>query len=123
MLSGTSLSKLQAAMPERTFDVGISEGHAVTFAGGLAKEGMLPYVAIYSSFLQRAYDHIIHDVAIQELPVTFCIDRAGVVGEDGVTHHGVFDLAYLSTIPGMTIAAPSSEIQLRDLLYLSLIHI
>lgn len=119
MLSGTSLSKLQAAMPERTFDVGISEGHAVTFAGGLAKEGMLPYVAIYSSFLQRAYDHIIHDVAIQELPVTFCIDRAGVVGEDGVTHHGVFDLAYLSTIPGMTIAAPSSEIQLRDLLYSS----
>ncbi|MDE7025191.1 MAG: 1-deoxy-D-xylulose-5-phosphate synthase [Paramuribaculum sp.] len=119
MLSGTSLNKLQAAMPKRTFDVGISEGHAVTFAGGLAKEGMLPYVAIYSSFLQRAYDHIIHDVAIQELPVTFCIDRAGIVGEDGVTHHGVFDLTYLSSIPGMTIASPRDEHYLRHLIYTS----
>lgn len=119
MLSGTSLSKLQATMPERTFDVGLSEGHAVTFAGGLAKEGMLPYVAIYSSFLQRAYDHIIHDVAIQHLPVTFCIDRAGIVGEDGVTHHGMFDLAYLSSIPGMTIASPRNEEYLRHLMYTS----
>ncbi len=119
MLSGTSLNKLKSAFPARTFDVGISEGHAVTFAGGLAKEGMLPYVAIYSSFLQRAYDHIIHDVAIQHLPVTFCIDRAGIVGEDGVTHHGIFDLAYMSGIPGLTIAAPRNEAFLRHLLYTS----
>ena len=93
MLSGTSVGTMQAVMPERVFDVGISEGHAVTFAGGLAKDGMRPFVAIYSSFLQRAYDHIIHDVALNKLPVTFCIDRAGLVGEDGATHHGVFDLA------------------------------
>lgn len=119
MLSGTSLSIMQKRFPERTFDVGISEGHAVTFAGGLAKDGMLPYVAIYSSFLQRAYDHIIHDVALQELPVTFCIDRAGIVGEDGATHHGAFDLAYLSTIPGMTVCAPRDENYLRHLLYTS----
>lgn len=116
MPSGTSLNIMQAAMPGRVFDVGISEGHAVTFAGGLAHEGKRPFVAIYSSFLQRAYDHIIHDVAIQELPVTFCIDRAGIVGEDGVTHHGLFDMAYLRPIPGMIIAAPSSEIMLRDLM-------
>lgn len=117
MPSGTSISKLAEAMPERTFDVGISEGHAVTFAGGLAKDGMIPYVAIYSSFLQRAYDHIIHDVALMELPVVFAIDRAGLVGEDGATHHGLFDLSYLSDVPGMTIAAPSDEIMLRNLLY------
>lgn len=117
MLSGTSVGTMQAVMPERVFDVGISEGHAVTFAGGLAKDGMRPFVAIYSSFLQRAYDHIIHDVALNELPVTFCIDRAGLVGEDGATHHGVFDLAYLRTIPNMTIAAPRDEHMLRNLLY------
>ena len=116
MPSGTSLNIMQAQMPDRVFDVGISEGHAVTFAGGLAHEGKRPFVAIYSSFLQRAYDHIIHDVAIQELPVTFCIDRAGLVGEDGVTHHGLFDLAYLRSIPGMIIAAPSSEEMLRNLM-------
>lgn len=116
MLSGTSVSVLQEAMPDRVFDVGISEGHAVTFAGGLAKDGMKPFVAIYSSFLQRAYDHIIHDVAIQHLPVTFCIDRAGIVGEDGVTHHGAFDLAYLRSIPGITIAAPADASTLRDLM-------
>ena len=91
------------------FDVGISEGHAVTFAGGLAKDGMRPFVAIYSSFLQRAYDHIIHDVAIQKLPVTLCIDRAGIVGEDGVTHHGALDLAYLRSIPNLIVAAPADE--------------
>lgn len=117
MLSGTSVSKLQEAMPERTFDVGISEGHAVTFAGGLAKEGKRPFVAIYSSFLQRAYDHIIHDVALQSLPVVFAIDRAGLVGEDGATHHGALDLNYLSGIPGITIASPRNEIYLRHLLF------
>ena len=117
MLSGTSVATMQAVMPERVFDVGISEGHAVTFAGGLAKDGMRPFVAIYSSFLQRAYDHIIHDVALNNLPVTFCIDRAGLVGEDGATHHGVYDLSYLRTIPNMTIAAPRDEHMLRNLLF------
>lgn len=117
MPSGTSMATMQAAMPERVFDVGISEGHAVTFAGGLAKDGMKPFVAIYSSFLQRAYDHMIHDVALHRLPVTFCIDRAGIVGEDGATHHGAFDLAYLRTIPGMIIASGRDEHALRNLLY------
>lgn len=117
MPSGTSISRLQEVMPDRTFDVGISEGHAVTFAGGLAKDGKRPFVAIYSSFLQRAYDHIIHDVALQSLPVVFAIDRAGLVGEDGATHHGVFDMCYLSGIPGMTVASPRNEIYLRHLLY------
>ncbi len=120
MPSGTSICKMMNVMPERVFDVGISEGHAVTFAGGLAAAGKHPFVAIYSSFLQRAYDNIIHDVAIQGLPVTFCIDRAGVVGDDGVTHHGLFDLAYLSVIPGMKIAAPMDEETLRNLMYTSL---
>ncbi len=116
MASGTSMNKLQEVYPERTFDVGISEGHAVTFAGGLAKDGMKPFVAIYSSFLQRAYDHIIHDVAIEGLPVVFCLDRAGLVGEDGATHHGAFDLSYLRSIPGMTIASPRNQSYLRDLM-------
>ncbi|MDE5875787.1 MAG: 1-deoxy-D-xylulose-5-phosphate synthase, partial [Muribaculaceae bacterium] len=120
MPTGTSMCHLMKEMPERTFDVGISEGHAVTFAGGLAAAGKKPFVAIYSSFLQRAYDNIVHDVAIQGLPVTFCIDRAGVVGEDGVTHHGLFDLAYLSCIPGMSIASPADEATLRNLLNLAL---
>lgn len=119
MPSGTSISMLQKEFPQRTFDIGISEGHAVTFAGGLAKDGMLPYVAIYSAFLQRAYDNIIHDVAVQSLPVTFCIDRAGLVGEDGVTHHGVLDLAYLRVIPGMTVASPADADTLRSLLLTS----
>ena len=104
-------------MPERVFDVGISEGHAVTFAGGLAKEGLHPFVAIYSSFLQRSYDQIIHDVAIQRLPVTFCIDRAGLVGEDGVTHHGIFDIAYLRAVPGLVVASPRDEEALRNLMF------
>lgn len=116
MLSGTSVSKMQKAFPDRTFDVGISEGHAVTFAGGLAKDGKRPVVAIYSSFLQRAYDHIIHDVALQSLPVVFAIDRAGLVGDDGATHHGAYDLSYLNHIPGMTIASPRNEIYLRHLM-------
>lgn len=116
MPSGTSISYLLEELPHRAFDVGISEGHAVTFAGGLAAGGKKPFVAIYSSFLQRAYDNIIHDVAIQGLPVTFCIDRAGIVGEDGVTHHGLLDLAYLNCIPGMSIASPADAETLRNLL-------
>lgn len=122
MPSGTSMSKLMKAFPERGFDVGISEGHAVTFAGGLAKGGLHPFVAIYSSFLQRAYDNIIHDVAIQGLPVTLCIDRAGLVGEDGVTHNGLLDLAYLRCIPGLAVAAPSDSDSLRDLLFTASRH-
>ena len=111
------MSMMLEAMPRRAFDVGISEGHAVTFAGGLAKDGMHPYCAIYSTFLQRGYDSIIHDVAIQGLPVTFCIDRGGIVGEDGVTHHGLFDLAYLRCIPGMIVASPINEHDLRNLMF------
>lgn len=117
MPSGTSISTMQARMPDRVFDVGISEGHAVTFAGGLAKDGMRPFVGIYSSFLQRGYDHIIHDVALQHLPVTFCVDRAGLVGEDGATHHGAYDIAYLRTVPGMIVASGRDEHALRNLLY------
>jgi 1-deoxy-D-xylulose-5-phosphate synthase len=120
MPSGTSISIMQDALPNRVFDVGISEGHAVTFAGGLAKDGLQPVVGIYSSFLQRSYDHIIHDVAIQKLPVVFAIDRAGLVGDDGVTHHGAFDLAYMRTIPNMIVTAPSNEHMLRNLLYTAL---
>ncbi len=120
MPSGTSVSMLQQQMPSRVFDVGISEGHAVTFAGGLAKEGLRPVVAIYSSFLQRAYDHIIHDVALQRLPVIFAIDRAGIVGEDGATHHGLYDLAYMATIPNMAVCAPSDAAMMRDMLHTAL---
>lgn len=120
MPSGTSMSIMQAEMPGRVFDVGISEGHAVTFAGGLAKDGMRPFCAIYSSFMQRAYDHIIHDVAILKLPVTLCLDRAGIVGEDGVTHHGVFDLSYLRAIPNIIISSPRDEVSLRNLMFTSL---
>lgn len=119
MPSGTSMNKM-AKFPNRMFDVGISEGHAVTFAGGLAAAGKRPFVAIYSSFLQRAFDNIIHDVAIQGLPVTFCIDRAGIVGEDGVTHHGMFDIPYLRIIPGMKIAAPMDSETLRNIMFSSL---
>ncbi len=116
MLSGTSAAMMQKKYPERVFDVGISEEHAVTFAAGLCKEGMRPVVAIYSSFLQRAYDQMINDVALQHLPVVFAIDRAGIVGEDGATHHGLFDLAYMNTIPGMIVSAPSDEAMLVDLM-------
>ena len=122
MPSGTSIIELQKVLPERTFDVGISEGHAMTFAGGLAKDGMRPFVAIYSSFLQRAYDNIIHDVAIGGLPVVICIDRAGLVGEDGVTHHGLYDMSYLNPIPGIVISSPSDEMMLRNLMYTALRH-
>lgn len=117
MPSGTSMSIMQERFPERTFDVGIAEGHAVTFSAGMAKDGLRPFCAIYSTFLQRAYDAIINDVAILNLPVTFCIDRAGLVGEDGVTHQGAFDLAYMRCIPNMTVAAPMNEHCLRNLMY------
>lgn len=119
MPSGTSMNKM-ARFPNRMFDVGISEGHAVTFAGGLAAAGKRPFVAIYSSFLQRGFDNIIHDVSIQGLPVTFCIDRAGIVGEDGVTHHGMFDIPYLRIIPGMKLAAPMDSETLRNIMSSSL---
>ena len=105
--------------PERTFDVGIAEQHAVTLAAGMATQGMIPFCNIYSTFIQRAYDQIIHDVALQNLPVVFCIDRAGLVGEDGATHHGVFDLAYMRTIPNMIVFAPRNEVELRNILYTS----
>ena len=117
MPSGSSMNILMKEMPERCFDVGIAEGHAVTFSGGMAKDGLQPFCNIYSSFMQRAYDNIIHDVAIQNLPVVFCLDRAGLVGEDGPTHHGAFDMAYLRPIPNLTIASPMNEHELRRLMY------
>ena len=120
MPSGTSISRMLAEYPERTFDVGISEGHAVTFSAGLATGGKRPFTAIYSTFLQRAYDNIVNDVCIQGLPVTFCIDRAGIVGEDGVTHHGLLDIAYLRCIPNLVVAAPADEETLRNLMLTSL---
>ncbi len=117
MPTGSSMKYMIERFPERAFDVGIAEQHAVTLCAGLATQGMIPFCAIYSTFLQRAYDQIIHDVALQRLPVIFCIDRAGLVGEDGATHHGVFDLAYLSCIPNMTVMAPMDEIELRNALF------
>lgn len=119
MSSGTSVNMMKH-YPNRMFDVGISEGHAVTFAGGLAAAGKRPFVAIYSSFMQRAFDNIIHDVAIQSLPVTFCIDRAGLVGEDGITHHGLYDISYFRVIPGMKIAVPMDAETLRNIMFSSL---
>ncbi len=117
MLTGSSLTYMQHKYPERTFDVGIAEQHAVTFAAGLAHRGMIPYCTIYSTFLQRAYDQVIHDVALQKLPVVFCIDRAGIVGEDGPTHQGQFDLAFLRPVPNMIISAPIDEVELRNLMF------
>ena len=117
MLMGCSMNKLMDAMPDRTFDVGIAEGHAVTFSGGMAKEGLQPFCNIYSTFMQRAYDNVIHDVALLRLPVVLCLDRAGLVGEDGPTHHGAFDLAYFRPIPNLTIASPMDEAELRRLMY------
>ena len=119
MPSGCSMSIMQKEMPERVFDVGIAEGHAVTFSAGLAKAGMLPYCNIYSTFLQRAYDNIVHDVALQNLHVVFCIDRAGIVGNDGATHHGLLDLTYLRPIPNMQICAPRTAEDLRQMLTLA----
>jgi 1-deoxy-D-xylulose-5-phosphate synthase len=117
MPTGSSLKYMMDAFPDRAFDVGIAEQHAVTLAAGMATQGMVVFCAIYSTFLQRAYDQLIHDVALQNLPVIFCVDRAGLVGEDGATHHGVFDLAYLRCIPNMIVCAPRNELDLRNLLY------
>jgi len=125
MSSSSGLLPLQQAFPDRVFDVGIAEQHAVTFAAGWAARGFIPYCIVYSTFLQRAYDQLIHDVALQNLPVVFCIDRAGLVGEDGATHHGVFDMAFLRPIPNLIIASPRNATELRQLLYtaqLSLPH-
>ena len=119
MPSGCSMNILQREMPERVFDVGIAEGHAVTFSAGMAKAGMKPYCNIYSSFLQRAYDNIIHDVALPKLPVVFCIDRAGIVGNDGATHHGLLDLAFLRPIPNMVIGAPMTKEDLEGMMLLA----
>ena len=117
MPTGSSLKYMMEALPDRAFDVGIAEQHAVTMAAGMASQGLMPFCTIYSTFLQRAYDQIIHDVALQNLPVIFCIDRAGLVGEDGATHHGVFDLAYLRCIPNLIIVAPRNEMELRNIMY------
>lgn len=117
MPSGCSLNIMMKAMPNRAFDVGIAEGHAVTFSAGMAKDGLMPFCNIYSSFSQRAYDNIIHDAALLNLPVVLCLDRAGLVGEDGPTHHGVFDIAALRAVPNLTIASPMDEHELRNLMY------
>ncbi len=117
MPTGCSLNIMMSAIPEKTFDVGIAEQHAVTFSAGLAAQGLIPFCNIYSSFFQRAYDQAIHDVALQNLPVVFCLDRAGLVGEDGATHHGAYDLSYMRCIPGLTIASPMNEEELRNLMY------
>ncbi|HOT98252.1 MAG TPA: 1-deoxy-D-xylulose-5-phosphate synthase [bacterium] len=117
MSLGTGMSRFAEKFPERFFDVGIAEGHALTFAAGMASQGFHPVVGIYSTFLQRAYDHLLHDIALQKLPVVLAIDRAGIVGDDGPTHHGVFDIAYLRTVPDLVIMAPKDEEELRQMLY------
>lgn len=117
MPTGCSMNIMMKDMPQRTFDVGIAEGHAVTFSGGMAKDGLIPFCNIYSTFMQRAYDNVIHDVALLNLPVVFCLDRAGLVGEDGPTHHGAFDLAYMRTIPNMILSSPMDAHELRKLMY------
>ncbi len=122
MLTGTGLEQYQKEFPERCFDVGIAEGCAVTMAGGMAKQGMIPVFAVYSTFLQRAYDMIVHDVALDQLHAVFAIDRAGLVGEDGETHHGVFDVAFLDNIPGMTVYAPASFAEMRSMLEAAVLH-
>jgi len=119
MPSGSSMNIMMKAMPDRSFDVGIAEQHAVTFSAGLATQGLIPFCNIYSTFMQRAYDQVIHDVAIQKLPVVFCLDRAGLVGADGPTHHGAYDLAYMRCIPNMVIAAPMNESELRNMMFTS----
>ncbi len=120
MATGCGMNRLQEAFPDRFFDVGIEEGHAVTFSAGLAAAGLRPYCNIYSSFSQRAYDNIIHDVALQNLPVVMCLDRAGMVGEDGATHNGSFDLAAYRSIPNAVISAPRNELELKALMYAAL---
>ncbi len=123
MPSGTGTGIFAQAHPDRFFDVGIAEGHAVTFAAGLATEGIKPFVAIYSTFLQRAYDNVIHDVAIQHLPVVFCMDRAGLVGEDGPTHMGLYDIAYMLAVPGMTVTAPKNATEMLGLMRTAASHV
>ena len=122
MVDGTGLAGFAKAFPDRIFDVGIAEEHAVTFAAGLAVSGMRPVVAIYSTFMQRAYDQILIDVCMQHLPVVLCLDRAGIVGADGETHHGVFDLSYLRHMPELTLLAPADQKELRDMLTYALDH-
>jgi 1-deoxy-D-xylulose-5-phosphate synthase len=122
MPDGTGLNILQKEVPDKYFDVGIAEQHAVTFSAGMATQGMIPVVAIYSTFLQRAYDQIIHDVSLQKLPVVFALDRGGLVGADGPTHHGTFDLSYLRMIPNMVVMAPKDEQELRDMLWTAVNH-
>tara|TARA_B110000003_G_scaffold274451_1_gene314459 strand:+ start:1921 stop:3858 length:1938 start_codon:yes stop_codon:yes gene_type:complete len=117
MLSGSSLNKMMFEMPDRTFDVGIAEQHAVTFSAGMATQGKIPFCNIYSTFIQRAYDQVIHDVALQNLNIVFCLDRGGLVGADGATHHGVYDIAFLRCIPNMIVSAPMNEEELRNLMY------
>jgi 1-deoxy-D-xylulose-5-phosphate synthase len=117
MPTGSSLKYMMQEIPDRAFDVGIAEQHAVTLAAGMAAEGLVPFCNIYSTFLQRAYDQVIHDVALQELPVIFCLDRAGLVGQDGATHHGAYDIAYLRCIPNMMLFSPMNEVQLRNMMY------
>ena len=122
MPTGSSLKFMMEEIPDRAFDVGIAEQHAVTLAAGMATQGLVPFCNIYSTFLQRAYDQVIHDVALQKLPVIFCLDRAGLVGQDGPTHHGVFDLAYLRCVPHLTIFAPMDEMELRNIMYTAQFH-
>ncbi|MCD8174204.1 MAG: 1-deoxy-D-xylulose-5-phosphate synthase [Alistipes sp.] len=122
MPKGCSMNIMMAEMPDRCFDVGIAEGHAVTFSAGLAAEGMVPFCNIYSSFMQRAYDNVIHDVALQRLPVVMCLDRAGIVGEDGATHQGVFDIAYFMPVPGLVVSSPMNESELRGLMHTAAAH-
>ncbi|MFM7858752.1 MAG: transketolase C-terminal domain-containing protein, partial [Flammeovirgaceae bacterium] len=117
MPSGSSMNIMMREMPERAFDVGIAEQHAVTFSAGLATQGLIPFCNIYSSFMQRAYDQVVHDVCIQNLPVNFCLDRAGYAGADGPTHHGAYDIAYFRCIPNMIVSAPMNERELRNLMY------
>ena len=117
MPTGCSLNIMMKKMPNRAFDVGIAEQHAVTFSAGLATQGLIPFCNIYSTFMQRGYDQLIHDVALQKLNVVFCLDRGGLVGDDGATHHGAFDLAYMRCIPNMTVAAPMNEIELRNMMF------
>jgi 1-deoxy-D-xylulose-5-phosphate synthase len=117
MPSGSSMNIMMKAMPDRAFDVGIAEQHAVTFSAGLATQGLVPFCNIYSSFMQRAYDQVIHDVCLQNLHVVFCLDRAGVAGADGPTHHGAYDIAYMRCVPNMVVAAPMDEAELRHMMY------
>jgi len=117
MPSGSSMNLMMAAMPDRAFDVGIAEQHAVTFSAGMATQGLVPFCNIYSSFMQRAYDQVVHDVCLQNLPVVFCLDRAGFAGADGPTHHGAYDIAYFRCVPNLVVSSPMNEEELRNLMY------